>query len=109
MLTTSHKKLVSGQPPKDFLKKYVKPGQGRATQCQIPALHTEELGKEELPSAKSQHSTLKSPGPRSGAFWHADDANPSNSMVLHFSQAGLVLSLIMVAVDAGAGIPYRVQ
>lgn len=67
------------------------------------------LGKEELPSAKSQHSTLKSPGPRTRAFWDADDAKLSDSMVLHFSQAGLLLSLTTVAVDAGAGIPHRVQ
>lgn len=52
------------------------------------------LGEEELPSTKAQHSTLRSPGPGSGAFW--DDVSPSRSAVLPFRLAGLLLSLVAV-------------
>lgn len=56
------------------------------------------LGKEELPIAKPQHATPSSPAPEHFGM---------QLMLIH--PAGLLLSLTMAAVDAGAGIPYRVQ
>lgn len=70
-------------------------------------INISNLGKEELSSAKTQHSTLKRPRPGSGAFWEADDGNPA---AWFFILARLFApSLVTVAGDAGGGIPCEVQ